>query len=336
MDWHYANGETMLGLLAVARASGDRKYHDFVRKFCDFTLANAGYFRWQYDSLHILRGSYHRLFRRSMLDDTGGPALPFLELYDEASGNNWRELVSAMAEFVSIKQDRLPDGTLCRPEPEAMTVWADDMFMSVPFMLRMAKITGDSTWYDDAVRQIINFARYLRDPQTGLFYHGWFSGANKNACVFWGRANGWVAWALSEALLSLPDRHPGHEKVLEIYRDFMKTLIRFQDSSGMWHQVLDHPESYPETSCSAMFVLALARGVNQGWLNRDFGTAAEKGWAGIRAKIDSTGVVHGICRGTGIGPDLNYYMKRPTFDNDPRGLGAVLVAATEVSAFSQK
>ena len=99
----------------------------------------------------------------------------------------------------------------------------------------------------------------------------------------------------------------------------------------MWHQVLDHPESYEESSCTAMFVLGMARGVQNGWLADDFRTMAIRGWQALEKKIDEDGTVHGICRGTGIGYDLDFYFNRDTFDHDPRGLGAVMTAGLEVA-----
>ena len=98
----------------------------------------------------------------------------------------------------------------------------------------------------------------------------------------------------------------------------------------MWHQVLDHPESYEESSCTAMFIIGLARGVNNGWLDKSYKKLALKSWIALTKKIED-GIVHGICRGTGMGNDIEFYFKRPTVDNDPRGLGAVLTAGVEIS-----
>ncbi len=104
----------------------------------------------------------------------------------------------------------------------------------------------------------------------------------------------------------------------------------------MWHQVLDHPDSYEETSCTAMFVLGIARGVTNGWLDDTYRESALNGWKALTNKIDSNGVVHGICRGTGVGDNLQFYFNRPTIDNDPRGLGAVITAGIEISKLLNK
>jgi unsaturated rhamnogalacturonyl hydrolase len=329
-DWNYANGEAVLSILYLAEASGDKKYYNFVKNWCDFILNNVDYFRFQYDSLNALRGNFHRIFRKSMLDDAGAPVLPFAGLSLQEKNKNYLGILNTMIDYVSNKQPRLDDGTFCRPEPEKMTVWADDLFMSVPLLLRMGKITGDNKYFDDAAKQIKNFTRLLFDKNKNLYKHGWFSRTNKKSIAFWGRANGWVMWAVSEALLYLPKDHPAYSEIMEIYKNHINGLLDYRDEDGMWHQVLDHPESYEESSCTAMFILGLARGVNNGWLDKSYKKFAVKSWNALTKKIDN-GIVHGICRGTGMRNDLEFYFKRPTVDNDPRGLGAVLTAGIEIS-----
>ena len=110
----------------------------------------------------------------------------------------------------------------------------------------------------------------------------------------------------------------------------MQGIVKYQDENGLWHQVLDRKDSFLETSGSAMFTLAIARGVINGWLNEDYKKYVLIGWAGLETKISDDGIVKDICRGTGIGYDYDFYNNRARFDNDPRGLGAVLTAATEV------
>lgn len=330
-DWHYANGGTMLGMLTLYEVTGDQNYLDFVRQYAANVVENMEYFRWQYRTMHAMRGSFHRLFRMTMLDDSGGPALPFAELQrKDPEGPDYRELLYMIQEHVLGIQERLPDGTLSRPEPEAATVWADDLFMSVPFLLRMAEITGDKSLYDEVTRQVISFNNYLSDPVTGLYFHGWYHNRQVNTPVRWGRANGWIIWATSEALMYLPENHPGRSRVLEIYRNHMEALARFQDPSGLWHQVLDQPETFQETSCTAMFTLGLARGVRMGWLKEEYRESALRGWSALQEKIGPDGTVSDICRGTGIGEDVDFYQQRARFEHDPRGLGAMLTAGCEI------
>jgi len=336
LDWHYANGATMWAILALGNHSQDEKYSQFVVKYCDFTLAQKYYFQWQYNYLHAFRGSFHRLFRRTMLDDTGAPALPFIELYLQNKQESYRDLILSIARYIQHEQVRLPDGTLCRPEPVRWTLWADDLFMSIPFLLRMAKISGDQVYYDETADQIQKFYRLLYDTESGLSYHGWFSPYSNTSPVFWGRANGWMIWALSEALQFIPDTHDDYQQLLAQFRAHIGGLIRYQDAGGLWHQVLDKPESFLETSCTAMYTLALARGVLNGWLPDSYRLNALKAWNGLKTKIDRDGTVRDICRGTGIGDSFDFYFARQRFDHDPRGLGAVITASLEMDKLMRR
>jgi unsaturated rhamnogalacturonyl hydrolase len=334
-EWNYANGETMLSILTLADHTGINKYFEFVKRFCDFTLQEMPYFRYQYHDLHAMNGFNHRIFRKAMLDDTGAPCLPFAEMYLRDQLPDARSLIDEMALSVSEEQVRLSDGTLCRPEPIRMTIWGDDLFMSVPFLLRMAKIAGDKKYYDDAATQVINFYKYLKDEKTGLLTHGWFASTAKPSVAFWGRANGWVVWAVSEVLLYLPSDHKDYKKIRSLFAEHLATLVNYQHESGLWHQVLDQPESWLETSCSAMYVLGIARGITNGWIDEKYRENAIRGWQGISSKIEEDGTVKGICQGTGMGFDFDFYYKRKTPDHDPRGLGAVITAGVEMAKLGQ-
>jgi unsaturated rhamnogalacturonyl hydrolase len=330
-DWQYSHGTMVWSILALDKETKAHDYLPFVKKYTGFILDHFDYIKWQYDSLYAWRGSYHRIFRRSMLDDAGAPALSFAGLYVEEKDSAIGKFLQPLIDYVSDKQVRLPDSTFCRPEPQELTVWADDLFMSVPFLVRMAKATGEKKYLEDAVRQVIQFRKYLVNPQTGLYKHGWFSSSSQQSVAYWGRANGWVAWATAELLDWLPANHPAYKQIQEAFRQHMTALVKYQAANGFWHQVLTRPDSYEETSCTAMFALAMARGVRKGWLNKSFKQPALKAWNAVAGKIEANGVVQGICRGTEIGFDEQFYFDRKTIDNDPRGLGAVISAGIEIS-----
>ncbi|MFA7228498.1 MAG: glycoside hydrolase family 88 protein [Melioribacteraceae bacterium] len=329
-DWNYPNGIMMMTLLNLSNYSGDFRFTQFVKKYCDFVYDNIPLFRKQYFADHDLRGSLHRIFRKSMLDDAGSPSFPFIQLAVEEKQKRHMPIVKEMIKYVSVEQMRLNDGTLCRPEPERFTVWADDLFMSVPLLLRAAKLSGSRKYYDDAVKQIINFNKYLFDDNKNLYKHGWFSRTQERSKVFWGRANGWIIWAESEALLYLPKSHPSYGLIEKIFSDHILGIVKLQDESGIWHQILDDSSSFGETSCTAMFITGLARGIVNGTLDASLSSSVFKAWKSILPNISPEGIVKDICCGTGIGYDDEFYKSRARLDNDPRGLGAVITAGIEV------
>ena len=332
-EWQYPNGTVMLSLLDFASATGDTSVSSFVRSYCMFTLDNLGLFRKQYEQLHAFRGANHKLIRRGMLDDTGAPALPFVELFLRTRDQRLLPLVTDIAQYVSKGQVRLEDGTLCRYEKFPGTVWADDLFMSAPYLMRMGLVTGNKQYFEDAARQVVNFNKYLEDTRTGLYRHGWYDAEKRQSPVAWGRANGWVVWATSEILELLPTSHPLRQQIVKIYRDHLKAVMTFQAPSGLWHQVLDLPDSFEETSCTAMFMIGIVRGIRMGVLDESYVPHLKKAWSGLQTRISGDGIVKDICRGTEMSDDLGYYFKRERFDNDPRGLGAVITACTEMMQF---
>lgn len=330
-DWHYAHGTAVWSIQGLEKVTGYDHYKHFIEKYTGFLLDNYACFQWQYDSLYAWRGSYHRVFRRTMLDDAGAAALPFAELFRQQKDSALITLLTPLAQYIRKEQVRLKDGTFCRPEPVNFTVWADDLFMGVPFLLTMASATGEKAYLEDAVKQVKQFRKYLLDPATGLYKHGWFSNTGQQSVAFWGRANGWIVWANAELLDVLPPEHPAYKEILKAFRHHMSSLLPYQAADGMWRQLLNRPASYEETSCTAMITLAMARGIRKGWLPETYTSYALKAWRAIAAKIDDDGTVHGICQGTAIGSNEQFYLKRKTIDHDPRGLGAVIIAGVEIA-----
>ena len=244
-----------------------------------------------------------------------------------------------------LHQDRLPDGTLWRSHSDGRasdwkpgtetwkpgTIWMDDLYMACPFLVRWSKYTGDPGPLDDAARQIINMAGRLQDAD-GVWYHAYFVNEPKRSPYKWGRANGWGVVAAVEVLSALPENDPLRPPLLDILRRHLEGLKRLQAPSGLWHQVLDHPELWEETSCSAMFAYGFARAANRGWIDASNLDVARRAFAGLRTRITPEGVVKGTCERTNIGLVLSYYTNRKRPDDDLHGRGVVLLAGSEILA----
>ena len=335
-EWHYANGQMLLGMFNLFDLSKDQKILDYIKENISITLQNYDYFEYQYEVLNEKSGFNNRLYRKMMLDDTGAPALAILEANLRGLDKESRFILDDVADYIIKRQVRLEDGTFCRPEPKKMSIWADDLFMSVPFLLRYSKLSNNENYFNEAKEQIKLFSAKLKDKETGLYFHGWFSENTEHSPVHWGRANGWFVWAVSEALTFLSESDKDYYEIKEIYLDHINALIKYQNESGLWNQVIDDQSTFEETSASAMFVMAIARGINNGWLPESYKNYAIKGWSGVTNRINVDGAVDGICQGTGIGDDVEFYQSRKTPPSDPRGLGAVLSASVEVQKLINK
>jgi unsaturated rhamnogalacturonyl hydrolase len=196
--------------------------------------------------------------------------------------------------------------------------------MSVPFIARMGKLTGDNKYFDDAIKQVENFNKYLYDPMTGLFFHCWYSDVQMNGVARWGRCNGWIAMATAQLLNNLPADHPKRQEMINLLLRQIVGYSRYQDISGLWHQV------------TAMFTYAVAKAVNEGWINKSYLTIAEDGWKGLSSKITANGEIQDVCIGTNIGDNIRFYYERPRELNDTHAIGAVLLAGVEMIKAGRK
>lgn len=349
--WNYPWGVTLYGVIRSTDATGDRDALNFVYRH---NAIVARYYTWltslerQFPSSMAVQRfvADHRdnkisgLMRLGSLDNTGAMGVEMLESLLRQPGRMTSEqeaVLERVADWIANKQDRLPDGTLWRPERTddagkwpAGTIWADDLYMSCPFLVRWSEYTHNGKYLTDAAHQVINMARRLQD-RDGLWFHAYDVPKHEHSPYKWGRANGWAMVATVEILSAMPENDPDRATLMDIYRRQVEGVKRVQPASGVWHQVLDHPELWEETSCTNMFAYAIARGVNRGWLPASDMAVARKAFAGVCAHyITPDGVVKGTCQGTGIGLDLQFYVDRKRPDDDFHGRGPVLLAGTEL------
>jgi rhamnogalacturonyl hydrolase YesR len=327
--WQYVNGVLTVGMLRLSAVTKDQRYADYSKKNFHFIFDNLDYFRRQFDA-GTQGVEYRPVFRIGSLDDCGSMSAGLLDVYATDKRKDFLDYLERVGDYILNKQVRFDDGTLARNNPRKMTLWADDLYMSVPFLARMGKLTGDKKYFDFAVRQVKQFNRYIFDSTTGLYFHTFFNDENMNGVARWGRCNGWVALAQVELLDNLPSNHPDRPELTKLLLRQIVGFSRYQDTSGMWHQLLDKPESYLESSVTAMFVYAVAKAVNEGWISKRFITIAQNGWEALSRKVTADGQIPDICIGTSVEEDIRYYYNRPKELNDTHGLGAFLMAGAEM------
>ncbi|MFT3828336.1 MAG: glycoside hydrolase family 88 protein [Opitutaceae bacterium] len=327
--WDYTNGVIVAGFLRAGEATGDTSYADYGVRFYDFIFTWMPAFR-EREERTGKRSEFSKMVHMAALDHCGAITAALIRTQLRHPDPRFREWIDVVDTYISTKQFRLEDGTLARQRPQPRALWTDDFYMSVPFLAQMGRLTGDTKYWDDAVRQVRQLSARLFVPEKGLYAHGWSENAHPYSPRFhWGRANGWAIMAMAELLEVLPADYPHRDDVLQLYRAQMRALIELQDSTGLWHNLLDKSDTYLETSASAMFVFGLAKGVNAGWLPASFAPAAIIGWNGVAAKILPDGRVAGICEGTTYANDASYYFHRGA-SADTTFFGAVFFAGAEM------
>ncbi|HEX8301387.1 glycoside hydrolase family 88 protein [Sphingomonas sp.] len=332
----YEWGVTYSGMLAAADATGDPRYAGYVRDRLNFLAEVSGHYR-QMPGANAANVPVKQILFPAALDDSGAMAAAVIKMQRRGGASDLTPMIRHYLDYVSTKQFRLTDGTLARNRPFADTLWLDDMYMSIPAIAQMGALTGERRYFDDAVKQVLQFSKRMFQNDKGLYLHGWVQAMDPHPAIYWARANGWAILAMTELLDVLPQNHPGRAAVLKQYRAHAAGLARYQSGNGMWHQLLDRPDSYLETSATAMYAYSIARGINRGWLDaKAYGPMAILAWHAITTKVNKDGQVEDVCVGTGIGFDPAYYYYRPVNVLAAHGYGPVLLAGAEMVMLSRK
>jgi rhamnogalacturonyl hydrolase YesR len=251
--------------------------------------------------------------------------------------SDFRPLIDTHIDYILKKEHRLSDGTLARMRPQPNTIWLDDLFMSVPALAQMGKLTGEGKYFDEATKQVLLFAKRMFNKEKGIFMHGWVEGMTEHPQFYWARANGWAIMTMVELLEVLPENHPNRPAILELLRAHARGLAAYQSGSGFWHQLLDRADAYLETSATAIYTFSLARAINRGWIDGlAYSPMTLLGWHAVSTKINAKGQVEGTCVGTGMAFDPAFYYHRPISPYAAHGYGPAILAGAEVIQLLKK
>jgi unsaturated rhamnogalacturonyl hydrolase len=353
--WHYEPGVVLLAMYRLWQATGQQEYYAYVKHNVDAFVEPEGLIRT------------YRLEDYNLDQINEGKLL--LPLY-ETSGDERYHQAALLLRKQLAGQPRTGEGGFWHKLIYPHQMWLDGIYMASPFYAEFAARLGRAedgappalqAWqeFDDVARQILLVAQHTRDPQRGLFYHGWDESRSQQwadphtGCspCFWGRAMGWYAMAIPDVLDHFPADHPQHSRLVAVFRDLAAGILSVQDeASGVWYHILDQggrPGNYLEASASCMFVYALAKGSRQGYLAPAALDAARRGYDGIVEQFVSVDEatqqvsLHGICSVGGLGGkpyrdgSFEYYVGEKVIANDYKGIGAFIMASLEIEDAAQ-
>lgn len=335
--WRYDQGVILKGVEAIWKQTGEGKWFDYIQRSMDFYVQNdgsiKGYKAEEYNIDHVNNGKL------------------LLLLFQVTGKDKYRKAATLLRDQLRT-HPRTSAGGFWHKKIYPSQMWLDGLYMGQPFYAEYASIFHDDTAFADITRQFSLMERNARDPKTGLLYHGWDesraqqwadkqTGRSPN---IWGRALGWYGMALVDALDYFPDTYTGRDTMKAILQRFAKAVTNVQDPvSGLWYDIPDKPRetgNYHEASASAMLVYTLAKGVRKGYLPASYLVKARKGYEGIKKEflqhngdqLDLKGTVS--VSGLGGTPyrdgSFSYYMSEPVVVNDPKGIGAFILCATEM------
>jgi unsaturated rhamnogalacturonyl hydrolase len=338
--WAYDLGVILKGFEGLWMQTGNPVYFNYLQKQIDFFVQADGsintYKKDEYNIDHINNGKL------------------LLTLYRVTGKEKYKKAADLLRDQLRT-HPRTKQGGFWHKKIYPWQMWLDGLYMGTPFYAEYALLFHETEAFDDIINQFVWMEMHARDEKTGLLYHGWDESreqawANKQTGTsphFWARAMGWYANALVDVLDYVPASHPRKGELVQILNRLV-TAIQVQQhaETGLWYDMLayDGPgkeKNYFEASAACQFVYAVAKGVRMGYLSVDKATIAEKGWKGIVREFVKTEkgktILSGTVKVSGLGGkpyrdgSFAYYMSEPVIDNDPKGLGAFMLAANEMN-----
>jgi unsaturated rhamnogalacturonyl hydrolase len=335
--WNYELGTLLEGMDAVWLNSADPASFNYIQKSVDALLAPDG-------SIPTFKPEEHQL-------DNILLGRQLLLLYGVTRSQRYLTAATFLSDQLA-QQPREPSGGYWHKQRYPNQMWLDGLYMAEPFRAEYASISHHSEDFADITHQFVRMERQARDPKTGLLYHGWDESkqerwANKqtgDSSQFWARGMGWYMMALVDTLDYYPANDPGRAQLIAILSRTAAAVARYQDpKTGLWYDVLNKPNekgNYLESSAACMFVYALAKGVRMGYLPQTYSADAERGYKAILThfvKVDGNDVsLTSTVKGSGLGGDpyrdgtYAYYIGEKVTTNDAKGVGAFLLASSEM------
>lgn len=333
----YEWGVTYAAMLNASAATGDAQYANYTKERLQFLAKVTPGFRQNLVAFPTTVNPLKQVLTPKALDDGGAVCAAMIKALPLCKEADLRPLIDHYMAFISKEEFRLKDGTLARNRPLKNTLWLDDMFMGIPALAQMGKLTGNKTYTDDAVKQFLQFSKRMFNSQLNIYMHGWVESMDTHPEFHWARANGWALLATEELLDVLPVNHPQRAYILDMLRKHIKGLAGYQSGSGFWHQLLDRNDSYLETSATAIYSYGISHAINQGWIDaKTYGPAAILAWNAVATKVNAQGQVEGTCVGTGMGFDPAFYYHRPINTFAAHGYGPTILAGSELIQLLKK
>jgi unsaturated rhamnogalacturonyl hydrolase len=326
--WEYNSSIVLVGVQKVYERTKEPKYLKYIQKWVDSFIDGKGNINFKKTDNNL---------------DHLHPGLLLLFLYDETGLEKYKKAAQTIRQEFD-NQPRNAAGGFWHKQRYPNEMWADGIYMAQPFLAGYGVRFGEREYcFDEATFQTILIADHLQDSKTGLVYHGWDQDRNAawadpetgRSPMVWCRGMGWYLMALVEILDDLPKDHPRYGRICEILAKAAAGARQAQDpKTGLWYQVLDRgdrPDNWIETSGSAMFVYALKKAVENGYLDPSYRAVAQKGWEGLQTKVSfderRLPVISGSVQGMGVQESYENYIHQKLLVNSSHGLCGIMLAA---------
>lgn len=288
--WEWPQGVALFSLFKYYQYTGDQTYLDFIRDWFQKMLA---------EGMPVKNVN------------TVAPLLTLAHLYELTGKDEYQEICVKWADWVMGEMPRTEEGGLqhiTSHDANEEQLWVDTLFMTVLFLAKLGRILKLEQYIQEAIYQFLLHIKYLSDTATGLWFHGWaFKGRHHFAGAPWARGNCWFTAGVVELLEILELGGAERRYLLNALEAQVKKLAELQNVGGMWHTLLDDPDSYLETSATAGFAYGILKGVRLGYLDSQYETVGRRAADGVMTNIQKDGTVLNVSYGTAIGMDREHY-----------------------------
>jgi len=337
LKWDYCHGLELQAFLQLYERTGDEKYFDYALAYADTMIHDDG----SITAYKLADYNIDRVNSGKML----------FKLYDYTKDEKIKKAIDLLRSQLDT-HPRNDDGGFWHKKIYPHQVWLDGVYMGSPFMAEYAARFNRPEDFKDVINQICVAAKHTYDPANGLYRHAtdvsrqmfWADKETGQSKHVWGRALGWYAMAIVDALDFIPEDEPGRDSVLLILDNVVTQLRKIQDKkTGLWYQVLDRSGAkgnYLESSASAMFIYTLFKATRMGYIDASYREVAERSYQGFLKefiKTDSNGLTDltRACAVAGLGGkdnrsgDYDYYINEMIRANDPKAIGPFIMAVLE-------
>ena len=266
--------------------------------------------------------------------NTVAPLLTLSLMLRRKPNRIWQDLCHAWAESIMKEFPRTQEGGLQHRTSDSentQELWDDTLFMADLFLASMGELEDNQAYRDEALYQFLVHIKYLADRKTGLLYHGWtFLQLDNFAGAFWGRGNCWFTVAVPELLSIMKVPEADRRYLIEALNAQIHTLSEMQDESGMWHTLIDDPDSYLETSATCGFGYGILKAVRMGLIDPAYQKCGEKALQAVLERIRPDGTVEQVSYGTPMGRESREFYKQIEIRPMPYGQALAMLFLLEV------
>lgn len=293
-SWEWPTGVGIYGLFKYYKATNDKKYLDYIEKWYEERIASG-------------------LPPKNV--NSVAPFLTLLHIYEIDPKPEYMDLCTEWAEWVINEMPRtLEEGLqhITIIEENRQQLWADTLFMTVLFLTKMGKLTGNQRYLEEAEYQFLEHIKALYDRETGLWFHGWnFEGRHNFGRVRWARGNSWYTSSVVEYLEISELEGAVKKYLIETLKTQVEALAKHQDKSGLWYTIIDDNSSYLEASATAGFAYGIMKAVRKGYIDKKYLEIGKKALEGVIGCIDEDGTVLQVSYGTAMGKNSQHYKDIP-------------------------